>query len=61
MSSILFENVNVLTCSGEAPFLGEVLIEDNRIVAVERHSERIARPAEQRIDGAGLTLMPGLI
>ena len=61
MSSILFENVNVLTCSGEAPFLGEVLIEDNRIVAVERHSERISRPAEQRIDGAGLTLMPGLI
>lgn len=59
--SILFENVNVLTCTGEPAFSGEVLIEDNRIVAIARHPEHISLPAAQRIDCAGATLMPGLI
>lgn len=61
MSSILFENVNVLTCSGELPFSGEVLIENARIVAIAHHPERVARPANRHIDGKGATLMPGLI
>lgn len=61
MSSILFENVNVLTCSGELPFSGEVLIENARIVAIAHHPERVARPADRHVDGRGATLMPGLI
>ena len=61
MRSVLFENVNVLSCDGLPPFLGEVLVEGDRIVALARHPERVPSRDAQRIDGAGATLMPGLI
>jgi len=34
MAGILFARVNVLDCTGDKPYPGEVLVEDNRITAV---------------------------
>ncbi len=61
MTAIVFENVNVLACTGEPTFEGDVLIEDTRIIAIARRPERISNLAAQRVDGSGATLMPGLI
>jgi imidazolonepropionase-like amidohydrolase len=61
MANILFTNVRVLDGSGEFPFLGEVLVDGERI----RHVGRGLRTAisglgQTVIDGRGATLMPGL-
>lgn len=62
MAGILFTRVNVLDCSGDAPFFGEVLVEGNRIVKIARGDQPIPRDQVQVIDGRGTcTLMPGLI
>ena len=62
MSGILFTNVNVLDCSGDEPFAGEVLVRDQRIAAVSRESGSLPREGVQIVDGGGkTTLMPGLI
>lgn len=61
MPSVLFTGVNVLDCTGATPFPGEVLVEGNRIVAVARDGYRLSRDNVDVIDGAGATLMPGLI
>jgi len=34
MARVPFRNVNVLDCTGAAPFVGQVLVEGNRIKAV---------------------------
>ena len=61
---ILFTNVRVLDGSGDAPFLGEVLVEGNRIRQVGRGLRTTATsamgPGQTVIDGRGATLMPGL-
>src|SRR5262249_56893999 len=46
--------------SGAAPFPGDVLIEGQRIVAVQRGGG-LPRHDARVIDGAGATVMPGLI
>lgn len=62
MSRTLFVRVNVLDCSGENPFPGEVLVEGNRITAVRRGEGILSRDKAQIVDGGGTaTLMPGLI
>jgi len=61
MARILFRNVNVLDCTGEAPFAGQVLIEGNRIKAVAPQGTAMAADGAQVIDGGGATLMPGLV
>lgn len=54
--------MNVLSCTGEPTFSGEVLIENERIVAMARYPKHLFfLPIERRINGAGATLMPGLI
>ena len=65
MGTILIENCDVIDGMGNQPMRGmDVLIEGNRIA---RLSRRVAAghenlPAEvRRIDGAGKTVMPGLI
>jgi imidazolonepropionase-like amidohydrolase len=61
MTNILFTNVRVLDGSGEFPFLGEVLVEGNRIRHVGRGLRTaISGPGQTVIDGRGATLMPGL-
>ncbi len=58
--SILFSNVNILDGSGKAPFAGNVRVEGNRIAEVSAAADEIRGDADQVIDGAGKTLMPGM-
>src|SRR5258706_6798834 len=53
-------NTTILDGSGAAPFPGDVLVEGQRIVAVQRGGG-LPRGEARVIDGAGGTLMPGLI
>jgi imidazolonepropionase-like amidohydrolase len=61
MSKVLFNNVNVLDCTGAAPYAGQVLVEGNRIKAVAPQGAKIASEGAQVVDGGGATLMPGLV
>jgi len=62
MTRTLFVDVNVLDCSGEDPYPGEVMVEGNRITAVRRAKGALPRDNVRVFDGGGTTtLMPGLI
>src|SRR6185369_4674494 len=58
MDSYVISNVRVFDGSGRAPFPADVVIEGNRITAL---GEASRRPGASVIDGAGATLLPGLI
>ena len=60
MDRTLIAGTTVLDGSGAAPFAGDVLVEGQRIVAVQRGGG-LPRGDARVIDGAGATLMPGLI
>src|SRR2546427_2333790 len=60
MDRTLIANTTVLDGSGAAPFSADVLVEGQRIVAVQ-HGGGLPRGEARVIDGAGSTLMPGLI
>lgn len=60
MSRIAITNVTIFDGSGAAPFKGEVLIEDTRIVEVARAPRQVGREGARAIDGAGRFLMPGM-
>jgi imidazolonepropionase-like amidohydrolase len=57
----LFTNVRVLDCTGSDPYLGDVLVEGNRIAAVAAEPGTIPRDNTNMVEGNGKTLMPGLI
>ncbi len=62
--SVLFTNVRILDATGEYPYTGEVLVQGNRIKQVTRGSSRFGTAGATgvtTIDGAGATLMPGMI
>ena len=62
MSAVLFTNVQIFDGSGAERFPGEVLVRDDRIEAVARGDERLDRSGiDLVVDGAGATLMPGLV
>ena len=61
MTSLLFEDVTLLDCTGADPRPhSAVLVEDGRITRID--AAGAIRPADgaRRIDGGGMTLMPGL-
>jgi imidazolonepropionase-like amidohydrolase len=64
MANVLFTNVRILDATGAQPYPGEVLVQGNRIQRVARTSTG-ARSASAAgatvIDGAGATLMPGMV
>ncbi len=62
-SEIVFSNVRILDAGGEPPYPGEVTVAGNRITSVSRAGNGYAwgGGSSQRIDGRGMTLMPGLI
>lgn len=61
MGNTLFTNVRILDGSGDYPFVGEVLVQGNRILRVGRGSRTMPTTAGVTvIDGAGATLMPGM-
>ncbi len=61
MANVLFTNVRIFDGSGEHPFTGEVLIQGNRIHRVARGSRTVPTGGVTVIDGAGATLMPGMV
>jgi imidazolonepropionase-like amidohydrolase len=63
MSSYLFKNVRIFDASGAQPYAGEVLVQGNRISRVARAGQSTAMPTAgvTVIDGAGATLMPGMV
>src|SRR5215813_5236113 len=60
MDRTLIANTTIFDGSGAAPFGGDVLVEGQRIAAVQRGGG-LPREAARVIDGAGATLMPGLV
>ncbi len=59
---ILFTNVRILDGSGQVPpYAGSVLVQGNRIRSVGRSTAPISAAGAMVIDGAGATLMPGLV
>jgi imidazolonepropionase-like amidohydrolase len=65
MTSTLFTNVRIIDGTGAQPYPGEVLVQGNRIVRVGRGPRSLpgATPGNGGavIDGAGATLMPGMV
>ena len=62
MSKYLFTHVNVLDCSGDDPFEGEVLVEGNEIVEISKETGKLPRDGAEVLDGGDdVTLMPGLV
>lgn len=57
----LITNVSVFDGTGSPSVPGEVLVEGNRIKAVARGGERIDPQGAEVVDGAGGTLLPGLV
>ena len=61
MSEVLFTNVRILDGTGTLPYAGSVLVEGNRIRQVGRSTAPVRQSAATVIDGAGATLMPGMV
>lgn len=61
MQRTLFTNVMIWDASGAAPFLGEALVEGNRIKSVARGASQLPRDGARVFDGDRATLMPGMI
>ena len=61
MERILFTNVSVIDGTADAAYAADVLVEGDRIAAIERVPRRLAANGAQTVDGSGATLMPGLI
>jgi imidazolonepropionase-like amidohydrolase len=61
MGDVLFTNVRIIDGSGAAPFTGEALVRGRRIERVARSTRSIPATGLRVIDGAGATLMPGLV
>ena len=60
-SEVLFTNVKIIDGSGAAPYNGEVLVRGKRISRVARSARSFAGSNGTVIDGAGATLMPGMV
>jgi imidazolonepropionase-like amidohydrolase len=61
MNEVLFTNVRILDGTGTNPYAGSVLVRGNRIHQVGRSTAPIQSSAATVIDGAGATLMPGMV
>ena len=61
MQAVLFVNVRVFDASGASAFHGEVRVEGERIAAVAPADQPLPRDGADVVDGAGATLMPGLV
>jgi imidazolonepropionase-like amidohydrolase len=61
MTNMLFTNVRIIDGSGAPPFAGDVLVQGNRILRIGRGARAIPAVGAAVIDGAGATLMPGMV
>jgi imidazolonepropionase-like amidohydrolase len=61
VANTLFTNVRIFDGSGDLPYTGEVLVQGNRIAKVAKGVRALATSGVTVIDGAGATLMPGMV
>jgi len=61
MARTLFTQVAVFDGTGSAPYPGEVLVDGQRIAAVAQGAGKLERSGAAIVDGAGATLMPGMV
>jgi imidazolonepropionase-like amidohydrolase len=61
MGNVLFTNVRIIDGSGAEPFSGDVMVQGNRIQRITRGSRSQQAVGVTVIDGAGATLMPGMV
>ena len=61
MANVLFTNVRILDATGAQPYGGDVLIQGNRISRIGRGTRSLPVSGVTVIDGAGATLMPGMV
>jgi imidazolonepropionase-like amidohydrolase len=61
VGNVLFTNVRILDGSGALPYAGEVLVQGNRIARVARGARALPVAGATTVDGAGATLMPGMV
>jgi imidazolonepropionase-like amidohydrolase len=61
MSRTLFTNVNIFDGTSKQLVPGEVLVDGDQIEQVALGSDRLAGDGAEPFDGAGATLMPGLV
>ena len=64
MADIHYTNVRIFDGGGDAPFMGEVLVQGDRIARVVRSASGVrAAPVggARVVDGAGAFLMPGMV
>src|SRR3984957_7856620 len=61
MAVTIFADVRIIDGSGVPPFAGEVRVEGDRIAALARDGAQLPREGASIVDGAGATLMPGLV
>ncbi|MEU4223161.1 amidohydrolase family protein [Nonomuraea sp. NPDC026600] len=57
----LFTDVQIFDGTGRDPFPGEVLVTGNRVAVVAGHVPAGRRAGARVVDGAGATLIPGLV
>jgi len=61
MANVLFTNVRLLDGSGGPAYAGEVLVQGNRIARLARGNRALPPTGVTVVDGAGATLMPGMV
>ncbi len=61
MANVLFTNVRVIDGTGAPPYPAEVLVQGNRISRITRGARTAGLSGVTVIDGAGATLMPGMV
>ena len=61
MANVLFTNVRILDGSGSPAYAGEVLVQGNRIARLARGTRALPPGGVTVVDGAGATLMPGMV
>ncbi len=61
MAPILLTNIAIFDGTGAKPYRGEVLVRGNRIAKIATGPARIERDGAAIVDGAGTTLMPGMV
>ena len=60
-TQLLIQNANVIDGTGAKPRKASVLVVGDKIQAVGKAADAAAAPTAQRLDAAGLSLMPGII
>jgi imidazolonepropionase-like amidohydrolase len=60
MSKTLFVGAKIWDATGAAPYLGDVLVDGNRVSAVAKGAGKLQAADAQVIDAKGMFLMPGM-